>query len=112
LHPVLGQKTGILTSLILFLVLFAQRSTAQTFNAVLYAGNKVSGYSGDGGQATSASFTAITYLWMDTVKKLYLADLSNERIRMVSASKIVTTFAGEFSSLFKKLCSCYLLFIY
>jgi hypothetical protein len=62
--------------------------------ASVYAGNKVATFAGDLGPAADASFNYPSTLWMDTVKNLYVADTFNYRVRLISASKIVTTFAG------------------
>jgi hypothetical protein len=62
--------------------------------ASVYAGNKVAAFAGDLGPAADASFSSPAALWMDTVKKLYITDYSNLRVRLISTSKIVTTFAG------------------
>ena len=59
------------------------------------AGNGNSGYSGDNGPATAASF----YPWgiaVDTSGHLFIADQSNNRIREVDlATGIITTVVGD-----------------
>jgi uncharacterized protein (TIGR03437 family) len=57
------------------------------------AGNGSSGYSGDGGPATSAQFMAPTGLAVDAAGNLYVADLY--RVRKVSASGVISTIAGN-----------------
>ena len=59
------------------------------------AGNGSSGYSGDGGPATSAQLRAPAGVAVDASGNLYIADLSDHRIRRVSASGIITTVAGN-----------------
>ena len=59
------------------------------------AGNGSSGYSGDGGPATSAQLKAPAGVAVDASGNLYIADLSDHRIRKVSASGIITTVAGN-----------------
>ncbi len=61
------------------------------------AGNGEAGYSGDGGPATQASFKGIFAIDLaPRGDKLYIADLSNRRVRMVDLrSGIVTTIAGN-----------------
>ncbi|HUK19828.1 MAG TPA: IPT/TIG domain-containing protein, partial [Bryobacteraceae bacterium] len=55
-----------------------------------------SGYSGDGGPATSALMGAPFGIALDAAGNLYIADTSNNRIRMVSAATgIITTVAGN-----------------
>ena len=59
------------------------------------AGNGSYGYSGDGGPATSASFRAALGIDFDQAGNLYIADSGNYRIRRVSATGVITTFAGS-----------------
>jgi trimeric autotransporter adhesin len=58
----------------------------------------VSGYIGDGGPATSASLSTPYSVAADKEGKVYIADYSNHVIRQVSASGIITTFAGRGSA--------------
>lgn len=58
------------------------------------AGNGNSTFSGDGGQAVSASFSDVTGAALDAAGNLYLADASNRRVRRVTPAGIVTTIAG------------------
>ena len=59
------------------------------------AGNGTQGYSGDGGAATSAQLSAPQGVEVDGAGNLYIADTSNQRIRRVSPSGIITTVAGN-----------------
>jgi sugar lactone lactonase YvrE len=53
------------------------------------------GYSGDGGQATSAELSWPTGVALDGAGNLYIADLQNNRVREVNAATgIITTIAG------------------
>jgi uncharacterized protein (TIGR03437 family) len=59
------------------------------------AGNAISGLSGDGGLATSASLNYPIGVAVDASGNLFIADANNNRIRKVSASGIITTVAGS-----------------
>ncbi len=52
------------------------------------------GYAGDGGPATGALLNAPTDVALDASGNLYIADSGNNRIRIVSPSGVITTFAG------------------
>ena len=59
-----------------------------------YAGTGVAGYSGDGGQATAARFNGPIGIDVDGLGNLYVADITNAVVRKISASGIISTFAG------------------
>jgi type IX secretion system substrate protein/NHL repeat-containing protein len=59
------------------------------------AGNGISGFSGDGGQATAAELSLPTAVVIDSHGNLYIADDYNQRIRMVNTVGIINTFAGN-----------------
>jgi trimeric autotransporter adhesin len=61
----------------------------------IVAGNGTSGYAGDGGQATSAQLNTPMGLAVDGTGNLYISDFSNNRVRMVSPSGVITTVAGN-----------------
>ena len=59
------------------------------------AGNGASGYSGDGGLATSAQLDNPYAVAVDASGNIYIADNGNHRVRMVTASSgIINTVAG------------------
>jgi uncharacterized protein (TIGR03437 family) len=58
------------------------------------AGTGVSGFFGDGGQATSAQLNYPNGLAVDKAGSLYIAESLGNRIRKVSANGIITTIAG------------------
>ena len=53
------------------------------------------GYSGDGGSATSAELSNPYGVAVDASGNLFIADLTNNRIRKVSTSGVITTVAGN-----------------
>ena len=59
------------------------------------AGNGVSGYNGDGIQATDAKLSAPVGVAVDVTGNIYIADGDNYRIRKVNTSGIITTYAGN-----------------
>ena len=59
-----------------------------------YAGSGKSGFSGDGGQATNASFRVPAGLAFDLEGNLYIADRENHRVRKVDTKGYISTFAG------------------
>ncbi|MGG1550208.1 hypothetical protein [Paenibacillus ferrarius] len=58
------------------------------------AGTGTGGFSGDGGDATSAMLNQPTDVMMDGSGNLYIADSNNQRIRKVSANGKISTVAG------------------
>jgi uncharacterized protein (TIGR03437 family) len=62
------------------------------------AGNGAYGYSGDGGQATSASLAYPSGLSLDPAGNLYILDGDNYVIRKVATNGVITTIAGNGSS--------------
>lgn len=58
------------------------------------AGNGIPGYGGDGGPATSAMLYSPVGIALDSAGSLYIADLFNNRIRMVSRG-LIATVAGN-----------------
>ena len=59
------------------------------------AGDGTSGYSGDGSYAQSAELTTPYGVAVDGNGNLYVADENNQRIRKVTPTGIITTFAGN-----------------
>jgi len=59
-----------------------------------FAGNNTSGYSGDGYQATNAQLKGPYDVSADNAGNVFIADASNNVIRMVNTSGIISTYAG------------------
>jgi len=72
---------------------FRIRKIATNGIVTTVAGKGSSGYSGDGGPATSAQLLAPTGVAVDALGNLYISDVN--RIRMVSTSGVITTIAGN-----------------
>ena len=68
--------------------------TISTYAGLVLSGSPRCGYSGDGGTATSAELYYPAGLAADTKGNIYIADQSNQVIRKVSTSGIITTIAG------------------
>ena len=60
-----------------------------------FAGNGVTGFSGDGGLATAAEFSENTVITFDSSQNMYVVDFGNNRIRKINTSGIINTFAGN-----------------
>ncbi len=67
--------------------------SAQNINTV--AGTGTGAYNGDGGPATAAEIQNPAGLYADTTGNLFFADQSNNRVRMISTSGIITTIIGN-----------------
>lgn len=63
------------------------------------AGNGYYGISGDGGAATNAWLNNPFAVTVDNAGNLFIADQSNNRVRMVNANGIITTVAGNGSTI-------------
>jgi sugar lactone lactonase YvrE len=59
------------------------------------AGNCRGGFSGDGGNALNAELNNPQGIALDAAGNLYIADQGNQRIRLVTPSGIISTFAGN-----------------
>lgn len=73
-----------------------RKITVSTGDISTVAGNGTGGYSGDGGEATSAELNYPLGLAVDSSANIYIADLLNCRVRKVTASTgIISTVAGN-----------------
>ncbi len=64
------------------------------------AGTTYGGFSGDGGAATDAKFDNPDDVYFDPTGNMYICDWGNNRLRKVDAAGIVTTIAGNGSSVY------------
>jgi uncharacterized protein (TIGR03437 family) len=80
----------------LYIADFSNNRIRKVSNGVIttVAGTGQSGFSGDGGPATSAQLNSPLGLAVDRAGDLYIADYGNHRIRKVS-SGVITTVAGN-----------------
>jgi hypothetical protein len=67
---------------------------AATGDITTFAGTGVRGYSGDAGPATSAQIGFTSGLDVGQDGTLYIADATNNRVRVVAPSGVITTVAG------------------
>jgi hypothetical protein len=61
----------------------------------IYAGNMVSGHTGDGGPATAAQICP-SELIIDTYKNLFISGYNSNEIRMITSTGIIETLAGSY----------------
>ena len=78
--------------LLLLFLACALLAPAQIITTI--AGNGASGYSGDGGPATSAQINNAVGLAVDGEGNRYIADQNNHRIRKIDRNGVITTLAG------------------
>ncbi|MEO8761249.1 MAG: T9SS type A sorting domain-containing protein [Bacteroidia bacterium] len=79
--------------LLILLIAFVKQVNAQIIATV--AGVGVAGFYGDGGQATNA---ALAYPWagtFDAIGNMYITDIGDYRVRKITPSGIISTFAGN-----------------
>jgi trimeric autotransporter adhesin len=86
--------------LTLFSITVSSTAVAQAGNphepgtVITIAGNGVSGFSGDGGSATSAQLSLPFGIDVDAAGNIYISDTFNHRVRKVSLDGSITTIAG------------------
>lgn len=59
------------------------------------AGQRIAGYSGDGGPAINAHLYNPTAVYADNAGNIYISDWANSRLRMVNSNGIINTIAGN-----------------
>ncbi len=73
-----------------------RKITASTGIITTVAGNGIAGYSGNGGQATSASMNEPNGITLDSAGNMYISEAGNHVIRKVTKSTgIISTIAGS-----------------
>lgn len=80
-------------SLLIALVICSCAVSAQTIST--FAGNKVTAYAGDGGQATAGSLNKPSSIATDKQGNVFIADFYNHVVRKVNAAGMMTTIAGN-----------------
>ncbi|HTA84565.1 MAG TPA: SMP-30/gluconolactonase/LRE family protein [Bacteroidia bacterium] len=70
-------------------------ATAQTYDIKTIAGNGTAGFAGDNGNATAAELNNPSGVCADASGNIYVADVSNNRIRMITSSGLITTIVGN-----------------
>lgn len=74
---------------------------AQTYNISLVAGTvSTSGFTGDSSQALGAELAFPSGVWVDSNHNIFIVDTSNNRIRKVSSSGVITSVAGNGSPVY------------
>lgn len=74
------------------------RKVDRNGNISTVAGNGTSGYTGDGGAATSAELSDPEGIAIDSSGNLYISDTANSVVRKVSTSGTISTIAGNFTA--------------
>jgi uncharacterized protein (TIGR03437 family) len=71
------------------------RKVAVNGTIATLAGSGVSGYGGDGGNATSARLNGPQGVAVDAAGNVYIADTANNRVRKVTTDGVISTLAGN-----------------
>src|SRR5215471_2069188 len=77
------------------LVAMAAPAQAPQYTITTVAGTGAAGYTGDGGPAKQAQLNSPCKVAVDSSGNLYIADLSNFRIRQVDSSGTIKTIVGD-----------------
>jgi streptogramin lyase len=70
------------------------RRISQQGTATTIAGNRTQGFAGDNALATAAELDTPSGIAVATDGRIFIADTHNHRIRVISTSGVITTFAG------------------
>ncbi len=71
-----------------------RKITIKTETISTVAGTGTCGYSGDGGKATSAELCTPSGVAVDPLGRIFIADYSNFRVRLVNTNGDISTYAG------------------
>ncbi len=71
-----------------------RKITIKTETISTIVGTGTCGYSGDGGKAISAELCTPSGVAVDPVGRIFIADYSNFRVRLVSTNGVISTYAG------------------
>ncbi len=77
----------------IFVLLAASSSKGQTITT--YAGTGSYGFSGDGGPAVAAQMRYVWFISIDSTGNIYFTDYFDHRVRKVSSTGTISTFAGN-----------------
>ena len=72
-----------------------RKVSASTGNISTIAGNGTAGFGGDGYSGTAAKLYYPTDVALDSAGNIFIADQSNNRVRVLNRSGIINTFAGN-----------------
>ncbi|MFH1352591.1 MAG: LamG-like jellyroll fold domain-containing protein [bacterium] len=92
------RKNNILLLLGIAVFIFGFQNLCADYIITTVAGTGSSGYSGDGGSATSAQLNLPCGVTADDSGNVYIADRNNHRVRKVNTSGTITTIAGNGSA--------------
>ena len=76
------------------------RKVSASGTTTTFAGTGTAGYSGDGGPALSAQLSDPAGVAVDNSGNIYVADSGNNRVRRISPTGVITTFAGTGTATF------------
>src|SRR3989442_11279367 len=89
-----GNVKSVAICVLFFCLGFCSQASGQSGIITTVAGNGNTGFSGDGGPATSAGLSGAMGVAVDASGNIFIAEERSGRIRKVSADGIITTFAG------------------
>src|SRR5438094_258876 len=88
-------RVGLLAVAVVVLATPSALGVTGSDTIITIAGTGLAGFSGDGGQATSAELNFPHGVTVDAQGDIFIVDTSNNRVRVVNTSGIITTVAGN-----------------